>query len=57
MPSAEALIISEVLVGVLTVFKEKAIAAGIAADEVNRMIAESVAEVWATKPEDLPDGR
>ena len=57
MPSAEALIISEVLVGVLTVFKEKAIAAGIAANEVDRMIAESVAQVWATKPEDLPDGR
>ena len=57
MPSTEALILSEVLVGVLTVFKEKAIAAGIEAEEVNKMIAESVSEVWATDPANLPDGR
>jgi len=57
MPSAEAVVLGEVLVGVLAVFREKAIAAGVAADEVERMIADSVAKVQATKPEDLPDGR
>ena len=55
--SAESIIIGELLVGILAIFAEKAKAAGIADEEIGKMISEAKAKVLATKPEDLPDGR
>ena len=55
--STEAVIIGEIMVAVLTVLSEKAKAAGIADEEISKMISDAKAKVLATKPEDLPDGR
>ena len=54
---AEIIIIGELLASILTIFAEKAKAAGIADEEIGRMISEAKAKALATKPEDLPDGR
>lgn len=53
--SGEAIIIGEILVGIIQLFAIKAKVAGMTAEQVNKMIDEAVAKVKASKPEDLPD--
>jgi hypothetical protein len=54
--SAESVVIGELLTAVLIVFAEKAKAAGIEDEELDRLISTAKAKVLATKPADLPDG-
>jgi hypothetical protein len=51
---AEAVIIAEIVVGVLQVFTKYLHAAGVKAEEIEKLLDESIAKVKATKPENLP---
>lgn len=55
--SVEAVIVGEIISGILMLLREKAIAAGVKAEEVDRMIAEAAIKARQSRPEDLPDGR
>lgn len=52
---AEAVIIAEIVVGVLQLCTKYLAAAGVKAEEINRMLDESIAKVRATDPVNLPD--
>jgi hypothetical protein len=54
MSSAAAVIIGEVLVGVIQIIAERAKAAGMTAEQVREVLADSYQKVLDTKPEDLP---
>ncbi len=54
--SSAGIIIGELLVGVITIFAEKAKAAGMKDEEIKNMLFDVLAQVIDTKPEDLPTG-
>jgi hypothetical protein len=53
--SVEAILIGEILSGVLCVFVERLRAAGVKEEEIEGMLLDMIVKVRETKPEDLPD--
>lgn len=53
--SGEAILISQILAGVIQIFVLRMKAAGMTAEEVEKAIAEARSKVLASKPEFLPD--
>jgi|MudIll2142460700_1097286.scaffolds.fasta_scaffold38865_6 hypothetical protein len=53
--SAEAILIGEILSGILCVFVERLRAAGVKEEEIEGMLLDMIVKVRETKPEDLPD--
>lgn len=53
--SAEAILIGEILSGILCVFVERLRAAGVKEEEIEGMLLDMVVKVRESKPEDLPD--
>lgn len=54
--SSTAIIIGEVLVGIITIIAERAKAAGMTDEQVKDMLFDAMAKVLDSKPEDLPTG-
>lgn len=52
--SSTAIIIGEVLVGVITIIAERAKAAGMTEEQVRDMLFDAMGKVLDSKPEDLP---
>lgn len=53
--AGEAVIIGEILVGIIQLIALRAKLAGMTDEQVNKMIDEAVARIKASKPEDLPN--
>lgn len=53
--SADAIIIGEILSGILCVFVERLRAAGVKEEEIEGMLLDMTVKVRESKPEQLPD--
>jgi hypothetical protein len=52
--SVEAILIGEILSGILCIFVEKLKAAGVKEEEIEGMLLDMIVKVRETKPEQLP---